>query len=756
MNKKIIICCCLFIITSLGQNLTNNFLLNENNFVDDNGAPFTLYAPSEVDLTNSFFDRIMGLNQGLRTYSGRKMAYQRVILKYLLREKVAEYQFVEKSLVSDLTKVEAYNLITSTGIELSPTFSELFSKLKFLKYTKNVDFSQVVFNKFKSNLREIRHGTSTLLKYFSATLSVLDIALEADEYIQTRQKIAQFLALSKALQYDRALADITELESLPNSDPAFRNAIEEIKIELNKTDKDAFSKLFNEINSEIKRGRIGQAVNISYITNDIVTIYATFAGQKTLMTINGWVFAAVFLVETSNLIQEHNDYLKDAIISTTLYQFYYQNFKVVSNDDLRDIKLNYIEFSYWDNLMGAFNNGYYDFLKWINSDWDYWLKTIQSSKEEALKRMKNRLIDLSYQKFLGLKNLDNNQNKIINIVIFDNSGSMSEKSKFSNLMKIDEAKTALKDIVQNSSDNFDWTLLAFNNCSVDEIISNSANKNQIINEVEGFSPYANTPLGYSLKRALDIYKNNLDYEKVSIILITDGVETCSKGLPETVAAEIKKYVELDEEIISFNGILYKDVYADTKYPPLNFFIVGFTTDDAQNQTLNNLAQIGGGKFFTAANLPELKENLKEIVESIEGKSAWLWSLIPTLFVLLFIVGLLVFMSHKKSNASNTNKISTAKQITFQLIDLYSQKIFIGNKNGYKIGRLASNDLVLNQKTISKIHAEIHFDEIQYGYVIKNISKINPIKINGIRKSESLLNNGDIINVAQYKFKFSVK
>lgn len=108
--KKTIMLILLFNVLLSGQNLHKAFLLNEHNFIDDKGNSFTIYAPGEVDLKNSFFDRIMGLQKGLRTYVGRKESYQRVILDYLISRDIESYRFVEASLVSELTKLVSRHL----------------------------------------------------------------------------------------------------------------------------------------------------------------------------------------------------------------------------------------------------------------------------------------------------------------------------------------------------------------------------------------------------------------------------------------------------------------------------------------------------------------------------------------------------------------------------------------------------------------------------------------------------------------------
>lgn len=122
----------------------------------------------------------------------------------------------------------------------------------------------------------------------------------------------------------------------------------------------------------------------------------------------------------------------------------------------------------------------------------------------------------------------------------------------------------------------------------------------------------------------------------------------------------------------------------------------------------------------------------------------------------FIVGIILFAFRRKPSNSESGKISIQENQGFQLIDLSSGQVFSCYNNNYKIGRANSNDLILNARTISKIHAEINYNEDLHQFLIENFSDINPVKINGKNKNKTFLIEGNVIQIAQYKFKFLLK
>ena len=72
------------------------------------------------------------------------------------------------------------------------------------------------------------------------------------------------------------------------------------------------------------------------------------------------------------------------------------------------------------------------------------------------------------------------------------------------------------------------------------------------------------------------------------------------------------------------------------------------------------------------------------------------------------------------------------------------------KSGLVIGRLASCDIVLNQSSVSRVHAGINY--LDGKYVLTNLSSSNVLTLNGRRldpRDSDVLANGDIIQIGPY-------
>jgi len=133
------------------------------------------------------------------------------------------------------------------------------------------------------------------------------------------------------------------------------------------------------------------------------------------------------------------------------------------------------------------------------------------------------------------------------------------------------------------------------------------------------------------------------------------------------------------------------------------------------------------------------------------------SLLITLIISFMVIGLLIvvtlFLIVRKSKYFKSNPYFNQNQIKFQLINLANGKVLNVYDYAFSIGRNVSNNLVLNNKTISKTHAEIFYSNDRRKFFIKNLSAVNPVKVNNIITSLFGLSDGDIIHITNYKFKF---
>jgi pSer/pThr/pTyr-binding forkhead associated (FHA) protein len=69
-----------------------------------------------------------------------------------------------------------------------------------------------------------------------------------------------------------------------------------------------------------------------------------------------------------------------------------------------------------------------------------------------------------------------------------------------------------------------------------------------------------------------------------------------------------------------------------------------------------------------------------------------------------------------------------------------------------IGRHLSNEIIVNDKRVSRHHAEIRYERGQF--VLYDLSSTNGVKINGVPTRQPVpLRNNDLITVGSHEFVF---
>ncbi|MBF0105197.1 MAG: sigma 54-interacting transcriptional regulator [Deltaproteobacteria bacterium] len=81
-----------------------------------------------------------------------------------------------------------------------------------------------------------------------------------------------------------------------------------------------------------------------------------------------------------------------------------------------------------------------------------------------------------------------------------------------------------------------------------------------------------------------------------------------------------------------------------------------------------------------------------------------------------------------------------------------RKFELGNKKLIKIGKKVDNDIVINDKTVSRYHIEIQFTP-DNGYLLKDLNSTNGTSINGMKIKEAYLSQGDLIEFGESKIEF---
>ncbi|TYR20559.1 VWA domain-containing protein [Corynebacterium urealyticum] len=200
---------------------------------------------------------------------------------------------------------------------------------------------------------------------------------------------------------------------------------------------------------------------------------------------------------------------------------------------------------------------------------------------------------------VGVANADIDKPKKQRVhLVMDSSGSMAEKID-GGKTRIDAAKDALNSLVDSTPEETELGLRVYGandknkgseeSCRDSELVVPIAtgNREDLSKAIEGYSPAGWTPISYALKEAgKDIGKPGEDEEN-TIVLVSDGEETCVPD-PCDVVDELQK-----------QGI------------NVTINVVGMNVDGKARNQLQCIAKKGNGKYYSADNADEIKTAIEE-------------------------------------------------------------------------------------------------------------------------------------------------
>ncbi len=182
------------------------------------------------------------------------------------------------------------------------------------------------------------------------------------------------------------------------------------------------------------------------------------------------------------------------------------------------------------------------------------------------------------------------------VIIFDASGSMW--GQINGVSKIEIAKNALKSVVKEWNPSVELGLTVYGHrskgdCNDIETVIPVAkiNKNNVIKTVMAIKPKGKTPIARSLRKVAEEIKYT--EEKATIILISDGKETCDPDPCGTAKALEKQGIDFVTHVIGFN------------------------VDANTDKQLECIASATGGEYFSAKNATALNKAMKSIVKKVE-------------------------------------------------------------------------------------------------------------------------------------------
>jgi len=185
------------------------------------------------------------------------------------------------------------------------------------------------------------------------------------------------------------------------------------------------------------------------------------------------------------------------------------------------------------------------------------------------------------------------------ILILDASGSMW--GQVDGQTKISAARKAVDSILSKWKPADRLGLMAYGHrtkgdCKDIELIVpvGDFDANKIRSAVRGLNPKGKTPMADSLRAAAQALRSTEN--KATVILVSDGIETCSPD-PCAVAAELKKAgVQFTAHVIGFD-----------------------VTDPAAKSQLQCIARATGGVYLDASNASGLEDALGKAVQAAQGE-----------------------------------------------------------------------------------------------------------------------------------------
>ena len=182
------------------------------------------------------------------------------------------------------------------------------------------------------------------------------------------------------------------------------------------------------------------------------------------------------------------------------------------------------------------------------------------------------------------------------VIIFDASGSMW--GQIEGKTKIEIAKDALKKVINEWKPEVEVGLTAYGHRSKGDcndiqtlIPAGKIDKKNVISKVMDIQPKGKTPISRAIRKVADEIR--FTEEKATIILISDGKETCDPD-PCATAKELEK-----------SGIDFVT------------HVIGFNVDTQTDKQLKCIADSTGGEYFSAKNATALGDAMNNIVKQLE-------------------------------------------------------------------------------------------------------------------------------------------
>jgi Ca-activated chloride channel family protein len=186
------------------------------------------------------------------------------------------------------------------------------------------------------------------------------------------------------------------------------------------------------------------------------------------------------------------------------------------------------------------------------------------------------------------------------VIVYDASGSMW--GQIDGTSKVEIARDVLADLVNDWDDDTNLGLVAYGHqkkgdCTDIETLVEPGplDKAGFIDTVNQINPVGKTPISAAIQHAADLlaYRDR----QATVVLISDGVETCNAD-PCDLSAQLEK-----------QGVKF------------TAHVVGFDLEDEAQDSLSCIAENTGGMFVPASNATELHDALDQVQKAVKQEPA---------------------------------------------------------------------------------------------------------------------------------------
>jgi len=364
------------------------------------------------------------------------------------------------------------------------------------------------------------------------------------------------------------------------------------------------------------------------------------------------------------------------------------------------------------------------------------------------------------------------------LIIYDTSGSMSDKLTGTSQVKMDLARSAVHSMLSGLVPTEDeWALMVYRDKETPIAVDFTQDPGSLVPVVDGLKPRGNTPLARSLVNGMNYIDRRAACDMARIVLLSDGEDTVDGHDAALEAAEALSR----RTTVTISGRSVIDALqsfwcgtaeaAPTGRKRIVFVVVtlGMSARSRSMARLREICDRAKGHLMSAQSLPQLRRSLQQAVR-IRRPTSGNWRMLappPPQPKAYYPVSSTTewHPPAMRLRAANPYVAVTWGLATLmallaglsvwlcvQIIRAPFAKLVISGggwrseiplrRRRTRIGRGSRNDVVLGSLRISQVHAEILKGES--GVSIRDLKSTNGTYVNGRRIELTTLHDGDTI------------